>query len=154
MPLRRTPCDIDQSIRNVIKGVAILARQKSLSLQYDGDLAKVNCDQTIVERVLTNIMVNAIKFTPSSGSVTVRTHLQGDCVRVEVADNGPGIPMEYQSRIFDKFVQVEMRHQGIKHSTGLGLTFCKLAVEAHGGQIGVQDNPGGGSMFWFALPVD
>jgi signal transduction histidine kinase len=75
-----------------------------------------------------------------------------DGVRVEVTDTGPGIPLEYQKRIFEKFGQVESRKEGQKHSSGLGLTFCKLAVEAHGGTIGVESEGGRGSTFWFTLP--
>jgi signal transduction histidine kinase len=69
---------------------------------------------------------------------------------VAVADNGLGIPREYHQRIFERFAQVEAR----KFSTGLGLTFCKLAVEAHAGRIGVDSETGKGSTFWFVLPVN
>jgi signal transduction histidine kinase len=71
---------------------------------------------------------------------------------VSVSDQGPGIPRELHARIFEKFGQVEgdVRNKG--YSTGLGLTFCKLAVEQHGGQIGVESQPGCGSTFWFTLP--
>ena len=74
-------------------------------------------------------------------------------VRISISDNGPGIPPEYYEKIFEKFGQVESREHAQKYSTGLGLTFCKLAVEAHGGHIGVESEVGKGSTFWFKLPV-
>ena len=73
-------------------------------------------------------------------------------VRVAVSDTGPGIPREYRERVFEKFGQVEAVLSGQKFSTGLGLTFCRLAVEAHGGRIGVDSEVGHGSTFWFVLP--
>jgi len=72
--------------------------------------------------------------------------------QMPVRDHGPGIPPEHHARIFEKFGQVESGNPDPRHSTGLGLTFCKLAVEAHGGQIGVESPPGLGSNFWFTLP--
>jgi signal transduction histidine kinase len=73
--------------------------------------------------------------------------------RVSVRDCGPGIPPEYHQRIFEKFGQVQMRDTERGASAGLGLTFCKLAVEAHHGRIGVESNVGLGSTFWFTLPL-
>lgn len=109
------------------------------------------CGPELISRVLGNLVDNAIKFTSPSGSVIVNLANLGDCVRVGVTDDGPGIPAEHHERIFEKFGQLDhpRKHLG----TGLGLTFCKLAVESHGGTIGVLDNPGGrSSTFWFALP--
>jgi signal transduction histidine kinase len=74
-------------------------------------------------------------------------------IRLTVTDSGPGIPAKYQSSIFDKFTQVRSKRENKSHSTGLGLTFCKLVIEAQDGQIGVQSEEGKGSLFWFCLPV-
>jgi PAS domain S-box-containing protein len=108
------------------------------------------CDPDIIRRVVGNLLDNAVKFTPVSGEIRVRMETRGPEAWVAVADNGLGIPREYHQRIFERFAQVEAR----KFSTGLGLTFCKLAVEAHAGRIGVDSETGKGSTFWFVLPVN
>lgn len=115
--------------------------------------ATVMADAVLMRRVLTNIVGNALKFTDArTGRVDVSFTLDSDRVRVEVADNGPGIPDEWHDKIFEKFGQVGMRSQRKKYTTGLGLTFCKLAIEAHGGTIGVRSKVGKGTSFWFDLP--
>ena len=108
-------------------------------------------DHDLIERVVINLLGNALKFTPSDGHIQLRATQVENLVRIEVKDSGEGIPEEDLHRIFDKFGQVESRKSGLKHSTGLGLTFCKLAVEAHGGRIGVSSEVGQGSVFWFEI---
>jgi len=103
--------------------------------------------------VIANLVGNAIKFTPASGRIRVAVQGSDGGVRVSVSDTGPGIPPEFHDKIFEKFGQVEAARQGAKHSSGLGLTFCKFAVEAHGGSIGVESVVGQGSTFWFVVPL-
>ena len=100
-----------------------------------------------------NLVNNAVKFTDEqNGRIVIGVEQTNDMIRVVVEDNGSGIPENARERIFEKFGQVEARREGHKHSTGLGLTFCKMAVEAHGGEIGVESDCGKGSRFWFTLP--
>jgi signal transduction histidine kinase len=106
----------------------------------------------MVMRVIGDLVGNAIKFTPESGRVSVRVMATGAGTRVEVQDTGPGIAPEYHARILEKFGQLEEDGQRKKLSTGLGLTFCKMAVGAHGRRIGVESTVGEGSTFWFELP--
>jgi len=98
------------------------------------------------------LLSNAIKHTPLGGTITLAARRQGDGVQVSVADNGIGIPLEYQQRIFEKFAQAQLLGRE-RRGTGLGLTFCKMAVEAHGGRIWVESQVGEGSTFLFTLPV-
>lgn len=109
-----------------------------------------DADRDVIRRVLTNLVGNALKFTPEGGHVRVAVSGDAGEARVEVVDHGPGIAPEYHGMIFEKFGQV--RDRKARLGTGLGLAFCKLAVEAHGGQIGVRSEVGRGSTFWVTLP--
>ncbi|RYX82350.1 hypothetical protein EON83_19835 [bacterium] len=117
------------------------------------DGLRIYADHDIIERILINLLSNALKFTPPTGNIKVRVGQADGHLLVEVEDSGEGIPTEDFERIFDKFGQVESRKGGHNMSTGLGLTFCKLAVEAHGGSIGVRSELGSGSTFWFEIPL-
>src|SRR5881397_2583448 len=110
------------------------------------------CDADVIRRVLENLISNAVKFAKSDG--TIRLKVQGNAadVTISVSDDGQGIPPDQHEHIFEKFGQTESGVQH-RHSTGLGLTFCRLAVEAHEGKIGVQSELGKGSTFWFTLPI-
>jgi len=141
-------------IREACQQVELLAQQKGQTLvaEPEGDLPAVYADHDLARRALVNLLGNAVKFTPSGGAVTVSAAVAGDDeVVFSVADTGIGIPEDARERIFDKFGQIESRKTGGRSSTGLGLTLCKLAVEAHGGRIWVDSEPGVGSTFSFTL---
>jgi len=144
-------------VASAVNQVASLAESKHLMLvrQIAADLPPLRGDENKLRRTLVNLLGNAIKFTPSGGAVTVeaRHSKEEQSVVFSVSDTGEGIPPEAFGRIFEKFGQVESRQGGHIMSTGLGLTFCKLAVEAHGGHIGVESVPGQGSTFCFTLPL-
>lgn len=114
------------------------------------------CDAPKISRVLVNLLSNAIKFTPHHGSLTLAAEWsvnpQSEMLQFSVSDTGEGIPAESFDHIFEKFGQVESRKSGRKLSTGLGLTFCKMTVEAHGGQIWLESELGKGSTFYFTVP--
>jgi NtrC-family two-component system sensor histidine kinase KinB len=127
----------------------------TLVKDIEPDLPLVLIDEDKINRVLVNLIDNALKFTPRGGQVTVYaerwTNTTGrPMVRCMVSDTGPGIPPEYRTRIFDRFVQIADR-PGRRRGTGIGLNFCQLAVEAHGGKIWVEDAASGGSEFSFTL---
>ena len=132
-------------------GAATMARV-AVRAESPREQVRVQCDAAIIRRVIANLVGNAVKFAPGDSSVTVAVSGDGEIGRVAVADRGAGISLEFHELIFEKFGQAEVARQGAKHSSGLGLTFCKLAVEAHGGRIGVDSTPGRGSTFWFELP--
>ncbi|OGR91232.1 MAG: hypothetical protein A2992_03455 [Elusimicrobia bacterium RIFCSPLOWO2_01_FULL_59_12] len=130
------------------------AGKKKLHFSAREDLPSVEGDRALLGRVLGNLLSNALRHTPlGSGEVFVTLSRRGDQLAVEVRDNGQGIPQEYQTRIFEKFVQVERKRAHLRTGTGLGLTFCKMAVEAHGGRIFVYSAPEEGSTFTFLLPL-
>jgi two-component system sensor histidine kinase/response regulator len=119
------------------------------------DLPPLEGDEDKLRRILVNLIGNAIKFTHGGGTVTVeaRHSEEYQAIVFSVTDTGEGIPPESLGRIFEKFGQVESRKGGRTMSTGLGLTFCRLAVEAHGGNIGVESVLGEGSKFSFTIPL-
>jgi len=124
-------------------------------------------DEDLVTRVLVNLLDNAIKFSPQGGAVRVTTDgvsatptfeesseiTSQHYISVSVTDTGPGIPEEYREKIFEKFIRIEEQESRRGRGSGLGLTFCKLVVEAHGGRIWVESQMGQGSTFTFTLPV-
>ncbi len=152
MPLIRVSCDIRKMAQTAVDSVAVLVRKRKLTLRVTGDSAHADVDRDITHRVFVNVLGNAITFSPEGGTIGIGISSTERAVRVTVTDQGPGIAPELHQRIFDKFGQVVSRKEDRRPSTGLGLTFCKLAVEAHGGQIGVESEVGAGSTFWFTLP--
>lgn len=146
------------SLHNVLANAAELvqpmaadARQR-LTFDLNVELPFLSIDADMIQRVVTNLMENAIKYTPEGGRVHLSVKVVGDCVQINVSDSGPGIPQHMQRQIFDKFSRVKYT-DGPK-GVGLGLAFCRLAVEAHGGQIWVEsDSTRSGATFSFTLPL-
>ncbi len=132
-----------------------LAQQEEQAVLWDiaPDLPLFWLDTRLFSRVIENIAGNAVKFTPRGGQIVIgaRTEDAGEALKIWVQDSGPGVPEELRTAIFEKYSQApgKARHRG----TGLGLAFCKLVADAHGGQIGMDDAPGGGSIFWVRVPV-
>ena len=116
------------------------------------DVPVFNADPVLLKRVFANLIQNAMTHSSRAVELTLSARLDGDGVLFTVADNGPGIPKEYQELIFRKFEQVKTPNAPRVRSSGLGLAFCKLAVEAHGGRIWVQSEEGRGSAFHFRIP--
>ncbi|MGE4288363.1 MAG: tetratricopeptide repeat protein [Salinivirgaceae bacterium] len=112
----------------------------------------ISVDLLSFERIITNLLTNAIKFSPPGGNIVIRTEtLNPKIFRLHVIDSGKGIPLEAVDKIFEKFAQYEARSLGFSVSTGLGLTYCKMAVEAHGGKIGLFQDENGGADFFIDL---
>jgi signal transduction histidine kinase len=101
--------------------------------------------------VLINLLENAIKYTRQGGRINATARVSDHLVTVSVSDTGPGIPARDQQVIFEKFTRVQQ--EGRPKGLGLGLAFCRLAIEAHGGRIGLKSEEGKGSTFFFSLPV-
>jgi two-component system sensor histidine kinase/response regulator len=132
-------------------------KQVSLSFPRPADVPSVRIDQNLIKRVLANLLDNAITNSPEGGTIeiTIDDLREKEVIWFHVRDNGTGLAPEYHQEIFEKFKQVELKEAGVKTgSSGLGLTFCKMAVEAHNGEIWVEsEGEGNGCIFTFALPV-
>ncbi|MGC8838635.1 MAG: sensor histidine kinase, partial [Anaerolineae bacterium] len=154
------PLPLDEVIQAVVRRLAPLAVEAHIDIQVDLEesLPPAYADLSLVERVLSNLLDNALKFSPDHSLVTISAHAvhgqdkPGRWLRVAVRDQGPGVPPAYREAIFEKFGQVR-NAPSRRRGAGLGLTFCRLAVEAHGGRIGLECPPEGGSIFWFTLPA-
>ncbi len=155
---RPQPVEVAEVVRRGVEPVAELARARSqkLSVELPPNLPSVQGDPERLRRVVTNLVGNAIKYTPAEGSICVRADTADDrkSVLVSVSDTGAGIPKEFQTAIFDKFAVLRTSAGSDRGSTGLGLTFCRMVVEAHGGRIWVESEPGRGSAFKFSLPAE
>jgi NtrC-family two-component system sensor histidine kinase KinB len=136
-------------VQEVFKDQAEM-KQIKLTIERAGELPEVRADANKATWVLTNLVSNALRYVSHDGEIRITAKKIGPHVHLSVSDNGPGIPSEYQTKIFQKFVQVKGRQSG---GTGLGLAICKEIVRAHGGAIWVESSPGHGSIFTFTLPV-
>ena len=130
------------------------AEQHQVSFQFDqpGDMW-VRADALRLQQVLSNYLSNACKFSPAGSAVRIHTELRGSLVRVSVCDQGPGIPAEFQSRIFEKFAQADGSDRREQAGTGLGLAISKELIERMDGSAGFHSVPGQGATFWFELPL-
>ena len=150
MPLNRQVCDLVALARETVDSFGILGGERRLGVESESGTVMIHADKELLQRVIANLIGNAVKFTPDGGRITVAISRKDAMVRMTVTDTGHGIPPEYHARIFEKFGQVD--RQARRYSSGLGLTFCKLVVETHGGTIGVESEVGKGTAFWFTLP--
>ena len=160
MPLDRGPAPLSPLVHGVAFRLSPIASDRNVQVEVDisPDLPMADIDNEQISRVVTNLLDNALKFTPAGEKVIIRAVHQdiepGEILVCSVSDAGPGIPEGAEEIIFDRFSQVRVgTHSTRQRGSGLGLAFCKLAVEAHGGRIWAQSSPGQGSTFYFTLPV-
>lgn len=153
-PLNRSDSNLTAIATETIEELKGMERGRPIELE-PGSVPPVSCDPVIIRRVLVNLINNGIKHTPAGSPLQVRLTTTAERARIEVRDHGPGVPEEARTKIFEKFGTLESRRNPNqkRHSAGLGLAFCRLAIEAHGGAIGVESAPEGGSIFWFDLPL-
>jgi len=137
---------------------ALLVSLKTKDIRFtidfpESDDVSLQVDRSMILRVLQNLLMNAIDYSPHGETLTLgyRHHDSGG-IEFFVSDKGPGVPEHSRESIFDKYVQLDKKADGRVYTTGLGLAFCKMAVEAHGGQIGVESGEQEGSRFYFVLP--
>jgi len=150
LPLYRQNLDLVATVAAAVRSLAALAGTRRVELQAPPSLP-LAYDPELISRVLVTLLTNAYKLTPQTGKVALAVAGHRDQVRVSISDSGSAIPPEQHQIVFEKFSPMELHQRDV--SNGLGLAFCKLAVEAHGGRVGVESQPGHGNTFWFTLPT-
>jgi signal transduction histidine kinase len=151
----KVPLVLGDVVRDTISNLQSIAKRKRIRLveQPSSRLPPVAADKSLITQVVTNLVGNAIKFSPERTTVTVSTALEADAVRVMVEDRGYGIPPESIDRVWEKFYRVARDgHEKDEESTGLGLSFVREVVEQHGGIVALESEVGRGSKFSFTLP--
>jgi signal transduction histidine kinase len=145
--------DINQLALDAERHFSIIAHSKgiALTLELPTPPLEIYLDSNLLRRVIGNLLANALQYSPSDTQVTLRVKTKQDAaghlhLQMQVIDQGPGIPEEYRSRVFEKFEVIDLKRKGVPQ-IGLGLTFCKMVVEAHGGKIFVEPNTPQGSIF-------
>ena len=125
-----------------------------LVVELPAAIPVVRADPRRTVQVLVNLLSNASKYGPDDAEIEISAAVRGDWVRVSMADSGPGVPAEYRQDLFRRFVHPGLGSDHAQVGAGLGLSVVKTIVEAHGGEVGIDDHVGGGSVFWFTLPVE
>lgn len=153
VPLHRTEFSLVSMAREARSLVEVLAEEKQQRVTVEGDaVAAVTADRLILRHAIVNLLDNAIKNAPSGSEITIRVRSQNHGrARLEVIDHGPGVPPEHRAHIFERFYRVDGARTREWGGTGLGLSIARWAVEAHGGEIGVECHEAGGSTFWIDL---
>ncbi|MBI5213672.1 MAG: GHKL domain-containing protein [Nitrospirae bacterium] len=150
----REETDLYELAKSEVSSFKNSAARKDIDLEFNGSSHMCYIDENLMGRVFSNLLLNAIEHSPEGAKITIE--VRHDDVSKEfyisVSDEGIGIPDELKHKIFDKFFQVEEANKQRKTTTGLGLTFCKLVVEAHGGRIWAEDSDKGGAVFVFTIP--
>ncbi len=152
MEIKLAPVNLREVAARVIELMESLGQRKHIKFEIEGpDQLFVNADSGLMERMFTNLIGNAIKFTPDNGVITTGMRDDGGQISAWVRDTGDGIPPEYLDKVFEKFEQVKGQKAG---GTGLGLTICKYVAAAHLGKIWAESEPGSGAKFIFSVPKD
>lgn len=144
--------DIRDMLDEVADVVEFMADRAGITIKIECSADTLYADRIRILRVITNLVSNAIKFSPSDSTITMIAKPEGHKIDFEVIDEGRGVPQEQRKKIFDRFHQVENDDSRKKKGSGLGLSIAKTFVEAHGGRIGVESASGKGSKFWFWIP--
>ena len=144
---------LDELVYHVVDHMQFVLKGRDVRVTLPDSLPPVALDFLQMDQVLTNLIENAVRYTPSGSPIEISAVEQGGEILVQVADHGQGVPEEYIERIFDKFYRVSGAKQRGTMGTGLGLAVCRGLVEAHGGRIWAENRPGGGAIFQFTLPL-
>jgi PAS domain S-box-containing protein len=152
--LKKEPVQLSVMAAKVIRRLETVTANHQFEVDFEPDFPELNADPDRMEEVLTNLVDNAIKYSPKGGRISVTGRADAGSIRVTVSDEGIGIPHREQGRVFERFRRGESSHVQKVRGMGLGLYICKSIVEAHGGRIEVASEAGKGSRFTFTLPLD
>lgn len=155
VPLKREDVAIEPLVARVISEIAVAREAEGVRIRRDipGDLPLLDADAERVHQVLYNLVDNAVRYSTSGGEVTVAAHRHNGSVEISVADTGTGIAPEHLPRLFERFYRADAARSRGVGGTGIGLAIARSVVEAHGGHIRAESEPGKGSVFTFDLPV-
>ena len=151
--MERQPISLATLVRRAVQRVGSKSPEHRLLLRLPAKLPTVDADPRRIEQVLHNLLDNAVKYSPEGGTVTVSAAVQLGSMVVSVADQGIGIPLDEQSRVFERFYRATAAPSVSRRGVGLGLYICQGIVEAHGGSIWLESSPGSGTTVRFSLPV-
>ena len=154
MQLDLTSVNLGELITACIKEQALRMREKNLTSVFAPDQVDADCvcDRNRILQVMTNIVANAIKFSPEGGEIRIEVEPVDSCYRIKVSDQGDGIPNEELDQVFDKFYQ-SVRNRNHSGSTGLGLAVCREIIGLHHGRIWAENNPQKGASILFEIPL-
>jgi signal transduction histidine kinase len=156
MPLKPAEVSAAELVTAATEQLAMWAADCGVTIVHEikPDASVVYADHDLALRVLVNLLNNALKYSPPGSTVTVRTAPHDEeWIALSVTDNGPGVPQEWAHRVFDKFEQVQARQAGVASGSGLGLAFCKMAVQAQRGRIWLESDAKAGTTVTFTLPA-
>ena len=155
LPLNLEDADVSELVSGIVEKIKPLALEAGVDLTMEGASAVIPCnvDKELISRALTNLITNGVKSIPSGGRVKVSIDPDENNLKIAVNDTGFWIPPEYREKIFEKDAQGEIKKANLRRGGGFSLTFCKMAVQAHGGRIRVEsEGEDKGSVFIFSIP--
>lgn len=153
--LRFAPVDVEAVIAQAVEGLRLTVQAQEVRISLDGlsDSALVQGDAGLLERVMVNLLDNAVRHTPQGGSIAISWRVDGERLLVTVADGGPGIAVQDLPRLFDPFFRSDAARNPETGGVGLGLTIARRIMRAHGGDLTAENRPGGGALFTASLPL-
>jgi two-component system, OmpR family, sensor histidine kinase KdpD len=143
---------LEELVGAALQRCAAQLSQHEIRTLLADSLPLVRVDGILIEKLLVNLLENAAKYTPSATTITIAAIVEGERLRIQIDDEGPGIPADAEEKIFEKFVR--LAPEGSMSGSGLGLSICRAIADLHGARIGVNNRPGGGASFAFVLPLE
>ena len=152
LSIRQSDCALDDLVNSALEQVDILFGPRRVQVEMPAQPVRLECDADVIQRVIVNLLYNAIQCTRSDGKIDVRLEASHTKASLEIMDDGPEIPLSYQEKIFETFGPADLRNRGHAALPGVGVPFCRRGVEVHGGRMGLRKAEPRGNVFWMELP--